>query len=526
MLLREKISILKPILSKSALNQATKPYMSSFINAPTAWGAGQTILQGEARSSNGNWYVALAGGTTGANAPNLFNPLLTQPFGAWRDGSADGSSGGVPWVFHSVAQTASTRDPETSGVSVTFSASSNAGVTQTIAVATGSYGTFERTIKTLNQNASNWFIPTGAGMTVAVPDGVSDIIKAPNSASVEVKQTGGGTLGLYALSGNSSPTNNNSGAYYWEFNTDSLLFQITTAGWDSGRGIRVLVDDVEVSVGTLWTTIAGSNANLFTLVSITGKSKMRNIKVFSLQGIRDIRINGNASMGFVKEAPIKILWVGDSISAGSAIAPAKQGMSWPTHVANLLGFKGVTLASNGGTGFSQPNGATYNYLNRLTESVHANSTPNNIVFSENVNKYDIVVLCVSGNDSGFISTSLADNMLATMRQARLLQPDALIIVHGIFHSTGAANNTTIDNLAQTIFARWNDSNSFYLRTDEGALGGRWITGTGRNANTFVAATGTSSMYVGDASDSTHPNDAGIQYIAKKTVEAIYNQFEL
>jgi lysophospholipase L1-like esterase len=516
-------SMLKDKLSKAYIDQASKPYQSTFITAPTAWTSLQVVNQGEARASNGNWYIALTGGTCGANAPNLTNPLLTQPFSAWRDGAADGSSGGVPWVYFSKAQTVGVRDSETTAVAVTFSSISDARATQLITPISGSYGTPTDWQRATNQSDSNWFVGVGGGATTAIQAGISDVIKAPNASSISVRQSAGGSLALFATMGNLSLLNNVGGQnIYWEFNTDSLLLEIATEGWLAGRGIRVLIDNEEFSVGTLHTSIAGSNASIFTLVEITGKPKVRNIKIFNCPQIRSLRLTGNSALHYVKPQPLKMLFIGDSHWAGSGMSPAKQGMTWPTHIANLLGIKGVTNGAVGATGFltTTGGGLTYNYLQRVSELPYAFQVANSIQWSEQSNQFDVVFLLATGNDNG-ADANYNTTVLATLQKVRELQPNALIVLHGAYFGNGGGTTAISDTNARAVFQQWNDANTLLIRTDSGALGGSWSTGTGRNASGQVVATGNTSFYLG--TDGTHVNDAGVIYLAEKTVEHIYQE---
>lgn len=526
------LSSLRDKIRKAYADQVSKPYAITFWNTPSAWVTATAVSQGEARSSNGNWYVALASGTTGANAPNLTNPLLTQPFSSWNDGAADGSGiAGVSWSYLSAIQPVYNRDLSTV-CAVSFSATTDATLTNIYTPVTGAYGTPTSYVRDLNTNSTKQFIPSGTGCTAVFAPFVGDLFKAPNASSITIVQTSGGALGVQSSFGNKNASGNIIGSGYWEFNTDSSKIQFATSQFDSGQlnggGTRVLVDDVEVSPSAFFasTAITGAlgNSNLYTVITMTAVKRIRNVKVIGLNSIRDIRTEANSALHFVQEQSLSILWIGDSISAGSAMGPSRSSMQWPQVFANEIGIKGICNASVGGTGF-ESSGSGYNFLQRVTESTSAFAPSNLTQYSASTKAYDVVIIQASGND-GSVSTTLQSQQLATLQMLRTLQPDALIIVHGAWPGgqSYSVSADYCDAKAQAAFAQWADGKSIYLQTRAGAAGGAWITGTGYNKLTFTSATGNSSFYVGN--DATHPNDAGITYYAKRTLSAIYQALEI
>lgn len=515
-------SMLRDKIRKAYSDAVSKPYFSSFWNLPEAWITGQTIAAGACRSSNGNWYIALAGGTAGLYAPNLSNPLLTQPYSSWWDGAIDGSgSSGVRWSYYSLAQPVYTGDVSTS-ITVAFSATSDATVTNVYTPVTGNYVTNATSyVKSAQTNSTKQFIPVGAGNTAEFASWVGDLIKSPNASNIQVQQSSGGPLAISATLGNKDST------YiiaigYWELNTDSAKLQFATDQFSAGFVTRVLVDDVEVSPTTFIcpaaTKASIGNGNLYTLISLTGPKKVRNIKVFGITPIRDVRVQANASLYYVQDQPLRIMWVGDSIGAGSAEGPSRPNMPWPVITANKLGIKDVCNASVGGTGF-ESTGSGFNYLQRLTQATSIYAPANSVQYTSSTSVFDIVVIQVSGND-GSSSTTLQAQQLATFQAARALQPNALIIIHGAYPGTGSYNTAAsyCDGKAQLAFAQWNDPNSVYIQTLTSAPGGQWLTGSGYSKVGFTSATGNSSFFVG--SDTLHPLDAGINFLGQQTYNAI------
>jgi len=527
------LSTLRDKIRKAYAKSVAVPYYSTFWNEPEAWLTGQLVYIGEARSSNGNWYVAITTGTSGAFAPSLYNPLMTQPYSSWNDGAIDGSgTAGVSWAYYSAIQPVYNGDLGTT-VAVAFSNVTNAALTNTYTPITGNYGTPTGFVRDGNANSTKQFVPVGAGCTAVFAPWVGDLIKSPNASSVRVYQTSGGALGMYASVGNKNNTGNDMAAGYFEINTDSLSVQFATSKFDSGSsnagGTRVIVDGVEVSPTASFVSPAtyaavSGTANLYTNINFTGVVKVRNIKIIGLTSLREVKLAPNAALHYVKDEPLKILWVGDSISAGSALSPSRTQMQWPNLVANEIGIQAVTNASIGGTGF-ESSGSGYDFYQRFTDVTNTKAPLNSEQFSSSVNKYDIVVIQASGND-GTVSTTLQQRQLDTFRRLRELQPDALIIVHGAWPGgqSYAVSADYCDGKAQLAFAEWGDSKSFYIKTRATAAGGAWITGTGYNKSGFTSATGNSSLYVG--SDATHPNDAGIMYYAKRTVDALLQYLDI
>lgn len=519
------LSTLKDKVRLSLVTQKTKPWESSFWNAPTVWTSGQAVYGGECRSSNGNWYIALASGTCGSNAPSGVQPAIgTTYFSAWYDGAADGSAGGVGWVYFSKVLATYTGDVNTT-VSVGFSSTTDATCSQILTPATGTWGSPTGYIRDTNTNSTKQYIPTGGGASISIASWVGDLIKSTNAGYVRASQTPGGTIGItatqfvYNAAGNETPAE-------WELNTDSPKIQFTTSGYDTGLiastggGARVFIDDVEVQPGAFFQSLGTNNGSTYTLITLTGPAKIRNVKLIGVNSIRDIRILPNYSLYKVKDNTLKILQIGDSISAGSAIGPSRSIMSWPQIVSNELGCRyGATNASTGGSGV-ETNGGGVNFITRLTTSTNTNNFPSNsLTFQEANSQFDIVFVQVSFNDSA-VSSTLQASYLTLFQTVRALQPNTLIIVHGPWSGSSSivTNADAVNIKALAAFAQWGDVKSYYIHTRADASEGQWMNSVGYSASGQVNAVGNSSLYVG--SDGTHPNDAGILWFAKQTVKQV------
>lgn len=521
------LSTLKDKIRLGLQAQLTKPWQSSFWNLPSAWTASQAVYGGECRSSGGNWYIALASGTCGTNAPANVNPAIgTTYFSAWFDGAADGSAGGVGWVYFGKAPSVYAGDASTT-VAVAFSASTDGTLTKTYTPVSGTWGTPSAYVSDGNSNSTKQFIPTGSGTSVAIASWVGDLFSSSDAAFVRAAQTAGGTLGLRASQFIYNAAGNEVSAQ-WEFNTDSPKIQFAASGYDTaavastGGGLRVWVDDVEVQPGAFFQALATNNASTYTLITFTGAVKVRNIKILGIDGIRDVRILPNYTLYKVKTNPLKALWIGDSIGAGSAMGPSRTKMNWPNTVLNEIGMRyGITNASTGGTGVENA-GTGVNFLTRVTATSNsAFLPPNSTTFAEAVNKFDVVFIAASGND-GSSSTTLQSNYVLLLQAIRTLQPNALIVVHGAWPGASAyAVSADYGNTkASAAFTAWADNKSLFIKTRSDASEGEWLTALGYSASGQTTATGNSSLYVG--SDGTHPNDAGILFYARQTVKQLLN----
>lgn len=518
-------SMLRDKIRKAYTDASSKPYYSTFWNLPPAWTPGETIRNGQGRSSNGNWYIAITSGTTGAFAPNLTNPLLTQPYSGWWDGAVDGSgSSGVKWVYYSAAQPVYTGDQSTT-VNVSFSLSNDASLTNIYAPLTGNYGTPTSWARSSRTNSTKQFIPVGSGCTAEFATWTGDLMKSPKGCVIV--PTPDSVTGLALSSQNvsyNSAGNTVDNGIYWEFNTDSSKIQIQTARWNTVDPIRVWVDDIEVAPTGFWSGLSGDTASIYITVSMTGIKKIRNVKI-ETNYIRDVRVLPNAALYYVQEQPLNILWIGDSIGAGSAEGPSRgANANWPGQLANKLGIKGVTNISVGGTGFYSPNnGIVWNYLQRITNNSIPASNPTSDILSYKTIPFDIAVIQVSGNDGvAYTPEQYQTQALAIFRAMRTLQPTALIIVHGPYPGSESGGYPTAANYcdvqAQAAFATWNDPNSVYILTRSTAPGGPWVTGSGYSNVGNISATGNASYYVG--SDSLHPLDAGINFLGQQTYTAL------
>ena len=535
-------SMLRDKVRKALFTQQWKPHSQMYWNTTvTAWAGSTAYIAGQAVSNGGNIYTALNSATSGANGPSGTTPKTAAPFAYWADGHAGGAptgtADGVLWSFLcTVASLQTYLDGQTTAISVAMSLTTSGSVVSSGTSASGfyqpvtgttSYG-IQNYIPDTNVNQTNQFLQYQAGSTsLAIASWTGDLIKAPGATSVVAEWGPSGTspAALFATSMNYNPSGNTSSPFCWEFETDSLFAQFTCHIADlQSNGVRIFVDDEELQPGLFPSGISGSNVPAYILLSFTGASKKRNIKIIGPQFCQDIRLTAFAQLYKVNTNQLRIAAIGDSVSAGSANGPSRLYQAWTQYTALELGIRyGVVNLSTGGTGV-ELSGGYFNFNQRITNSLQSNQAPANaLVLQPQYNAFDIFILQVSTND-GTSSATLPNSYLTLLRNMRTLQPNALIIVHGPWPGpSGAAAATYGNTCALSAFATWNDPNSLYIHTlSPDATEGNIINGTGYCYNGGVAASGSSSLYVGgnQSSEQYHPNDAGIELLGKFTARAL------
>lgn len=197
---------------------------------------------------------------------------------------------------------------------------------------------------------------------------------------------------------------------------------------------------------------------------------------------------------------------GDSLtentSTGDAVLSVWDG--WPVIFAKKWGFAVPRITAVGGTGWVNIGTGRTNILGQLATWI-------------NEKKYDII-FCYGGyNDTGSNLAAIQAAMLPALQAMRAAQPQALIVVGGVWgQATGpsAAVLLTEANV-KSVFQTWNDPFSIFLPNSNDP-GGSWLTGTG-----FVGSTtGVGNADTMVSSDGTHWSQAGRIYSGGKVSTAM------
>lgn len=433
---------------------------AGYMQAPSAWVAGATYKRGEMVANSGNWYVCNLGGVAAGSG------------GPTGTGDAEITDNTAKWFFFS-KPLVTTALVDTPTLSVQ-AGGTVAGLTNAYA-AVGNQGVLFKS---------------------------TDALYYEVSGNNLMAQNGG------ISSGSTQPAN---GA--WEFMTDAPKVAFKTSDYISS--LRILVStqggpDVSVTVGDYPLGAPSTNADYWTIIDFASVRRARKITVVGAGAMRGVSVDPASTVWAAPAQLVRMLWIGDSYGAGSAGGPARISDHWPHMVAKYLGIgQGLIDFSAGGTGWLNPSGATYNYLDRINAAATQIAAAN----------LDIVVLQGTNNDSSFTDAQVSAQYLAVLQRMRVLQPKALIVMTGPWTGTVPAVATRMNGLLKAAFAAWGDSNSLFVPTQsDDPEGVAWSYGTGNSSS--PNGTGNNDAYL--YSDATHLTVRGLYYFARRFTDAFTN----
>ena len=303
--------------------------------------------------------------------------------------------------------------------------------------------------------------------------------------------------------GNVSATSNN---YYWatSFLTDAPKLAIRVGA--SLRPYYLIVDGQYV-------TLSGTNPNVggtFWIVldfTSNGGRKVRRITVESDTSSDFISANVDPqSQVWAPDASdnIRAIVIGDSYTSGGNSFPIAGLLSWPAQAGKLLGWSDIWNSGIGGTGYINNNsGNSLNFQGRLSDvTTHAP---------------DVVMIMGGINDTSFPPSQVQSAVLAYLQAIRNAGIAAPIIVTGIFGSNAGAAQVSTENAILLGMRQFSDPLIYFIPIATDPTG-PWSTGSGRvNAPT---GTGNNDVYI--SSDSVHPVQSGIDFMAYRLANAIRN----
>jgi lysophospholipase L1-like esterase len=197
----------------------------------------------------------------------------------------------------------------------------------------------------------------------------------------------------------------------------------------------------------------------------------------------------------------KGIFYGDSITESSSSGETNFYIydGWASTFSKKSGINSVQNAAVGGTGYTN-NGSTRSKIGDQMDFSIASST------------FDLVGFAAGFNDYNTSIPTMQSNALAAWQKARAAQPNALILVFGIFgETTGpSANLISAENALLSTFNAWGDPFSKFIPVSTDSSGA-WITGTGYVGHTN--GSGNSDTYI--SSDGLHPSRTGRIYLGGK-----------
>jgi lysophospholipase L1-like esterase len=291
------------------------------------------------------------------------------------------------------------------------------------------------------------------------------------------------------------------------FITDAPKFAIATSN-NSDPNTRVEIDGRYYSVGDIpYTTGATYNWLLFDF-SAGQQRKTRLV-------IRDSAKSGSGQFGGVAVsaldtvwAPptaddVKVIFIGDSMLAGSGYGPYICGGDVPQILGRLLGWSDVQNWGVGGTGWTSAT-ADYTYGQRIADSSNLATLAT----------ADVVLFQGSTNDFGSSSATVAAAVTSALTAVRSANANCLIIVFGVWPTNSASVPTVETGISNGVSA-FGDPRTFFLPI-YGDTPLPWVTGAWNNS----ADTNSVNATMWLSGDGTHPPDLGSIYMAQRMARAI------
>jgi len=210
------------------------------------------------------------------------------------------------------------------------------------------------------------------------------------------------------------------------------------------------------------------------------------------------------------ENDVRVVFVGDSYSAGSNISPWVPGVGFAQSIGVKLGWRDVWDMSIAGTGYLNPAGTNTTFRQRLSDVTAA--AP------------DVVILMLSGNDghwnnASYTTSAVATEAALTWTQIRAALPNAIIIQLGVVYSEAhaASDNRPMEVAVAASAATYaaSDGKFFFI---PGLTNTNPIMTSTYDTSRPNTSANSSALYLG--SDSTHPNEFARDAITSRLAREI------
>jgi lysophospholipase L1-like esterase len=285
------------------------------------------------------------------------------------------------------------------------------------------------------------------------------------------------------------------------FRTDALAIDVVMLGQASASRVRLLVDG-QYADKTGAACFSSSGGNTFNIVWPNGTS--RRMRRYDIEFEKDggffgVRIGaGDALQPVAIGDRYRIGVIGDSVAASTGAT--RSGDGWAFHAGRRLGNMDLDLVSMsiGSTGYIAP-GTTWPFASHLADLT--------------LQPLDEIWLAGGANDQGYATADVTAAVLGLLAGVRLRCPAQPVIVMGSFIGGGQnAQALATETAIKAAFDQWRDPNSAFVPFNLASP--RLQTG-----NSAAPATGNYQYYGQGSIDTTHPSDAGHDYIGSYVAEA-------
>jgi lysophospholipase L1-like esterase len=208
----------------------------------------------------------------------------------------------------------------------------------------------------------------------------------------------------------------------------------------------------------------------------------------------------------------RVIVVGDSFTAGANGVSSSN--TWPNKLAELMGWRDVWIAGEGGTG----------YVNRGNTGIGADNYVFRVPYDVLPWSPDIVLLSGGLNDENNAATA-AVNAVTIMASIRASLPAAKLIVFGAVYTTGTPTANMVGTrdairAAAATYAHLSieamNGPYPYSGSTSDYTSKAWLTGSGKSGS--PSANGNADVFRG--TDGTHPTQAGHDYYGHRVAQAI------
>lgn len=311
-------STLSRLRAASAAVRSNNVLINPPLSLPAAWAASTAVFQGEVRSSNGNWYVAVTSGTTGSTAPS-------------STAGAANSDGAVLWAYIG-PPTTTANDPAAPTVTQ-GTTDPNSGITYTYASFPGAYALYGGYVQfdgAQRLTPSGYFMKAGSRQ---FGPGRRISFFCDDAAPI-----------IIATGSNASST--------WRISIDNL----------DGRGPR-LISPSGLRLSQPYITINNGTAKprLYTIY----------LSPQGYDGFLGVEVGGQSQVWAPsRSGDLRAVIISDSTVQGSGFGPWLAGGDVANRLSALTGIADVWSFSAGGTGEINPSANNlYTFGQRITEAL-------------------------------------------------------------------------------------------------------------------------------------------------------------
>jgi lysophospholipase L1-like esterase len=311
-------SMLSRLRAASAAARTSNVIINPPLSPPAPWATGTAIFQGEVRSANGSWYVAMTSGTTASSGSG---PASTAGAGI--------SDGGVLWSYIG-PPAITTADPAAPTVTQ-MTADPYTGITYTHAAFPNAYALYGAYVQ---YDGSQRLTPSGYYVTAGVRQfgpGRRISFYCDDAAPIIIA-SGGGTT--------------------WRIAIDNL----------DGRGSR-LISPSGLSMAKPYIKIDSGSAKtrLYTIY----------LSPQAYDGFLGVEVGGQSQVWAPsRSGDLRAIVIGDSTVQGSGYGPWLAGGDVASRLAALTGIADVWSFSAGGTGEINPSAKNlYTFGQRIAEAL-------------------------------------------------------------------------------------------------------------------------------------------------------------